>query len=100
MTISAATFVDKYDSGDRWDYIDRLPSIDKPLLVLFGSKEIEDERSTFHHVDSIVRSVIRDDSSKRCYVVEGADHNYTDRRDALNAQLIHFLRHRRSDAGH
>jgi pimeloyl-ACP methyl ester carboxylesterase len=91
MMITAATFADKYDSGTRWDYVDRLAKISVPTLLTFGEREVTDRESTFRGVETVVRSAIANRPDHQCEVIPNGDHNYTRARRDLCQTISTWL---------
>jgi len=76
-SFAARTYLDKYGSTARYDYMQHLPNIRKPLLLTVGSLEAGDVSFA---------SLVQDGpafntrwSDVECQVVDGADHSYTER---------------------
>lgn len=88
--VSAATFVDKYGSGDKYDYLERLTSIDQRSLWTFGETEVSQGMNNFRNADLTIRTVIESASTHQhsVAVIAGGDHSYTGKRP----QLLHYVR--------
>jgi pimeloyl-ACP methyl ester carboxylesterase len=88
---AAQTYVDKYGPNARYDYLAHLPRIRKPLLMTVGSLEADNVSFT---------GLVQDGPSYATRwpgvdfaLIDGADHAYTDRTDALWAALAGWLTH-------
>ena len=91
--VSAGTFVDKYGSGDKYDYLRFLPTIDPPSLWIFGETEVGQGMANFRHADLIIRQLTEQHSlfQHRVTVIDGADHSYTGTREALLSTIMEWL---------
>lgn len=83
--VSAATFVDKYGSGSKYDYLNALDKIETPSLWAFGSVEVTQGMKNFLNADLAIRQIAERDSlhQHRASVIEGGDHSYTGVRSTL-----------------
>ena len=86
---AAQTYLDKYGPEARYDYLAHLPQVRKPLLLTVGSLEADNVSFT---------GLVQDGSSYAARwpavdfaLIDGADHAYTDRTDALWAALEGWL---------
>ncbi|XZE21642.1 alpha/beta hydrolase [Pirellulaceae bacterium SH449] len=88
--VSAATFVDKYGSGDKYDYLTRIAAIDQKTIWAFGETEVSHGMNNFRNADLAIRDVIESASTYQhsVTVIEGGDHSYTNKRP----QLLHSVR--------
>jgi hypothetical protein len=91
--VSAATFVDKYGSGHKYDYLKALERIEIPTLWTFGSIEVTQGMKNFRNADLEIRRVSERDSlhHHRTSVVEGGDHSYTGVRSSLFESISDWL---------
>lgn len=85
--VSASTFLDKYGSGNKYDYLMHLDGIKATTLWVFGGSEVRIGSVNFLDADIQLRSKIEDASLFRqsVEVIDGADHSYRDKRDDLAA---------------
>lgn len=87
--VSAATFVDKYGSGSKYDYLNALDKIEIPTLWTFGSVEVTQGMKNFLHADLSIRQTSESQSlyHHRASVIDAGDHSYTGVRPALFAAI-------------
>ena len=87
MWICASTYVDKYGSGDKYDYIALANSIHVPSLWTFGQLEVELGSSNFKNVhrvlSEVISTTIETPSSQNVRVIANADHSYGEARRSL-----------------
>lgn len=83
--VSARTFLDKYGSGDKYDYFAWGASIAAPTLWLFGSIEVREGSVNFRDVDRTL--VQKLPSHHALEVIDGADHSYRKTRESLRERL-------------
>lgn len=85
--VSASTFLDKYGSGSKYDYLTQLDGIRANTLWVFGGSEVRNGSVNFLDADVHLRSKIENASLFRqsVEVIDGADHSYRDKRDDLAA---------------
>jgi pimeloyl-ACP methyl ester carboxylesterase len=86
---SAKTYVDKYGPVARYDYMEHLPRIRKPLLMTVGSLEANNVSFTRLVQDGPTFNARW--SNVECQVIEGADHGYTGRTAELWSALSGWL---------
>ena len=91
--VSAATFVDKYGSGHKYDYLNALERIEIPTLWAFGSIEVTQGMKNFRNADLEIRQVSERDSlhHHRTSVIEGGDHSYAGVRSTLFEAISDWL---------
>lgn len=91
--VSAATFVDKYGSGSKYDYLNALDKIEIPTLWTFGSVEVTQGMKNFHAADLSIRQISESRSlyQHRASVIDSGDHSYTGVRGLLFASIIEWL---------
>jgi pimeloyl-ACP methyl ester carboxylesterase len=78
---SARTYLDKYGPAARYDYFAHLPSTNVPLLLTLGSLEQND--ISFAALAERGPSMSNEWPNLSYALIDGADHSYTDRTDAL-----------------
>ena len=78
---SARTFMDKYGLNARYDYFAHLPQTAIPLLLTLGSLERED--LSFAPLASRGPTIAAEWPNVSYALIDGADHSYTARTDAL-----------------
>jgi pimeloyl-ACP methyl ester carboxylesterase len=71
---TAAGYVEKYGSDNRYDYIPLLPRLQCPVLILIGSESIRTSAAFAGSPDAIAAT---DQQNIVCQIVDGADINYT-----------------------
>lgn len=92
LLISPRTFLDKYDSGDRWDYLQMLNAMPKKTAWIFGEREVTNTNSTFFLAhEQLQRALEADSIDHPVHVIPDADHNYSKAREALGLQLTSWL---------
>lgn len=82
--VSAATFLDKYGSSDRYDYLKLLPqarNLQLPIeraLWLFGEREVRAGSANFFNADLNLGHLLQDVGMEhhQVRVIDGADHAY------------------------
>lgn len=91
--VSAATFVDKYGSGSKYDYLDYLSKIEIPTMWTFGSIEVTQGMKNFLQADLNIRQITDRGSlhQHRVTVIDEGDHSYTGVRDRLFATIHDWL---------
>ncbi|MFN6127488.1 MAG: alpha/beta hydrolase [Planctomycetota bacterium] len=87
--VSARTFVDKYGSGDKYDYLTWRGRLNLPTLWLFGQLEVREGSANFRDADQLLANGIQDGHVVR--VIDSADHSYRTTRDALRQQIAAWL---------
>jgi hypothetical protein len=78
---SARTYIDKYGPAARYDYFDYLPRAGVPLLLTLGSLERED--ISFAPLAERGPSMAAEWPNVSYALIDGADHSYAGRTDAL-----------------
>jgi hypothetical protein len=83
--VSASTFLDKYGSGSKYDYLAHLEKIRAKVLWVFGGSEVRNGSINFLDADIHLRSEIERSSLFRqsVEVIDEADHSYRDKREDL-----------------
>jgi len=83
--LSAATFIDKYGSGEKYDYFAYWSKIQTPSLWVFGQQEVRHGSVNFRDVDLTLEAKFADHlaSNHALSVVAQADHSYRGQRQAL-----------------
>lgn len=104
--VSAATFLDKYGSGARYDYLSFIDEIPVPTLWVFGDSEVRDGSVNFRDADQQLAHAIQrcsldarissDETDRakplhRVEVIDNADHSYRDAREALGRCISNWL---------
>jgi pimeloyl-ACP methyl ester carboxylesterase len=94
--VSAATFLDKYGSGDKYDYQTLWPRISIPCLWLFGSLEVRQGSSNFLNADQCLTEQwgLAESSLQhhhRLDVIDHADHSYRNARPALHQSILRWI---------
>lgn len=93
LLITARGYLDKYGPGERYNLLTFINQVRPPLLVTFGSQEIEQGSIAFAGLDEAIKHATADapDWPGTIEVVEGADHHYSDRRTELATLLTAWL---------
>lgn len=93
--VSAGTFLDKYGSGDKYDYLTLWQRVCPPCLWLFGSLEVRSGSANFLDADRHLMHAWQTDGSAlgehALKVIDGADHSYRNTRDALKQALLEWF---------
>ncbi len=92
MLISAATFLDKYGSGNLYDYFQVARTIGVPCLWCFGEWEVRGPRSSFKDCDQLIAEMIQSHPHQSLHVVAKADHSYTQARPEVQKVLRDWVR--------
>lgn len=94
MWICASTYVDKYGSGDAYDYLQLMQRIEVPCLWTFGEQETRRGTSNFKDADVVLQQAITDygkSSNQSVSVIENADHSYRESRPRLVQTLLSWI---------
>jgi hypothetical protein len=96
MWICASTYSDKYGSGERYDYMSLLGTLNSQVFWLFGETEVRSGSSNFLDADVRLLDHFRSNFGEetmrqQVQVVPGADHSYRDRRDLLESSIEGWL---------
>ena len=111
--VSAATFLDKYGSGEKYDYFAWWSKIQVPVLWLFGEQEVRQGSVNFRDVDLALsqrfldagRAIDRNGAFHRVgasessasipghdlVVIQNADHSYRKERDELSQAISRWI---------
>lgn len=91
--LSAATFLDKYGSDDRYDYFGWLERISQHTLWLFGESEVRNGSTNFRDADLNLSQRFAERSlyQHAVEVIPGADHSYRGVRDSLWQSVSEWL---------
>ena len=87
--ISAAGYLEKYGPDERYNFLRFLRGLSCPVLLTFGSREVESNMA-FRGVPEALATL--GGHQLQTTVIDGADHFYTDRREAVAAQVETWLR--------
>jgi pimeloyl-ACP methyl ester carboxylesterase len=96
MWICASTYLDKYGSKDKYDYLTFLSAIRSPTLWTFGQLEMDLGTSNFKNAASNLNSAIASQGSNldiphTVVTVPNADHSYNEARDSLLVSIAGWL---------
>jgi hypothetical protein len=94
MWICASTYVDKYGSGDAYDYLQLMQRIEVPCLWTFGEQETRRGTSNFKDADVVLQQAITNygkSSNQSVSVIENADHSYRESRPRLVQTLLSWI---------
>lgn len=95
LTISAASYVDKYASVDDFDYTRHIPAVPVPLLVTIGGREGVDPMAApiipFAGATAYLPAIGRDNPHLQHAFIANGDHMYTGVAAALCDTVIDFL---------
>jgi pimeloyl-ACP methyl ester carboxylesterase len=94
MWICAATYLDKYGSQDKFDYLRTASDVTQPGLWTFGEQEVRGKSASFrdahlHVNDRVGKGTFR---NQQIVVIPGADHSYRGKRDELFASMLRWLK--------
>lgn len=87
LLISAASYVDKYGPGERYNIVKLVDRVEPPLLVVYGGGELSQGGTAFSGVPEAIRAAARRQQPLELVTVPGADHNYA----GLAAELGHVV---------
>lgn len=96
--VSAAGYLDKYGSEERYNALNLLPRVSTPSLVLFGSLELQTNLAFQGMADEVEQVTARHKLDCQVGVIAGADHFYAGGRDELCARIVRWLKRRREAA--
>jgi pimeloyl-ACP methyl ester carboxylesterase len=83
--VSAGTFLDKYGSNDKYDYLKVVEQVPVPVLWIFGEQETRDGSANFRNADErLMDSIVSSNLARQSVrVVASADHSYRETRVEL-----------------
>lgn len=87
--VSARTFVDKYGSGDKYDYLAWKHQLQLPTLWLFGECEVREGSANFRNADRLLAQQLPEGHLVK--VIDSADHSYRATREVLRQQIAAWL---------
>jgi alpha/beta superfamily hydrolase len=90
MAIAAAGYVEKYGPNERYKYLQVLPSVPCPTLVLLGSVEIA-SNIAFQEAPAAVAKIAESQPRVKLALVERADHFYTGVRQEAWQEIENWL---------
>jgi len=90
LLISAGSYVDKYGPGGRYDFLDFLGQVNCPVLLTFGSLELE-AMSAFRGIRQAIAAKVNPRQFVQVITIAGADHIYTDQHAAVAAAIVQWL---------
>ena len=93
LLISARAYLDKYGPRERYNLLQFISQIRSPLLVTYGSQEVEQESIAFAGLPEAIHhaTAANPDWPGTIEVVQGADHHYSDQRDKLGKLVSSWL---------
>lgn len=89
--ISAAGYVEKYGPDERYNFLRFVAQVPCPVLVTFGSKELETNMA-FQGVPEALRGSAAKHGRLEVETIEGGDHFYTGVRAEVVARVQEWLR--------
>jgi pimeloyl-ACP methyl ester carboxylesterase len=92
--VSAETFLDKYGSGQKYDYFAYWSKIAIPTFWVFGQQEVRHGSVNFRDVDQQLMQVFgsaHHDEVHRLSVIPDADHSYRGQRDLLSDAIRDWI---------
>ena len=94
MTVSAATYIDKYGPENNYDYHRFVENISCSTLWCFGEYEVRGPRASFRDADDLLKARLETISSHKqsLAILLGADHAYTGVRDLLCDSVIEWTK--------
>ncbi len=90
LLISAGSYVDKYGPGGRYDFLDFLAQVKCPVLLTFGSLELE-AMTAFRGIRQAIAATVNPRQFVQVITIAGADHIYTDQQAAIAAAIVQWL---------
>jgi pimeloyl-ACP methyl ester carboxylesterase len=95
LIATARTYVDKYGPAERYDVLKHLPNVKTPLLVTIGGEEgiyqDKPDRFAFGGLAEKVKALASDLPNVTFELVDGADHQYTNRHAELWTTVERWL---------
>ena len=93
LLITARGYLDKYGPGERYNLLTFIQQVRSPLLVSFGSLEVEQGSIAFAGLAEAVEhaTAAEPDWPGTVEVIQGADHHYSDRRGELGKLVSSWL---------
>lgn len=90
LLITAGSYVDKYGPGGRYDFLNFLDQVKVPVLLTFGSLELE-TMSAFRGIREALAATVNSRQLVQVMTIAGADHNYTDQQAAIASAIAQWL---------
>jgi len=94
LLITAASYVDKYGTQDRYNIVKLIDCLNVPTHFIYGGSELTDGNTAFAGLADILVDKVRDlelDDFVSIEVIAGADHLYMRHLDALLASARRFV---------
>ncbi len=91
LLISARTFLQKYGPAGQLDILSHIPQVTVPTLILIGTREA-DTMLAFRGLSPKIAQLADDFEHLTFSMVEGADHQYTQRRTELWQAVSSWLK--------
>ena len=93
LLITARGYLDKYGPGERYNLLTFIEQVRSPLLITFGSLEVEQGSIAFAGLAEAVghATAAKPDWPGTVEVIQGADHHYSDRRGELGKLVSSWL---------
>lgn len=89
LLISAASYLDKYGPDERYNILKFVDKLTCPTLFTYGQIELEQGGVAFAGLPDAIRGTADSGVDIRC--IDGADHFYTDRYEALIGAITDWL---------
>ncbi len=90
LLITAGGYVDKYGPQGRYDFLKFIAQINCPVLLAFGSLELE-AMTAFRGIRQSIAATVNPRQLVQIETIAGADHLYTDQQAALAAAVVQWL---------
>jgi hypothetical protein len=91
LVISAGTFVDKYGPGEHYNILKFVDRVACPLLFTYGAVELAEGGEAFAGLPELLAEAKGTNQRLDVEIVEGANHNYSDRHGQLGEVLLRWL---------
>ncbi|MFN6401728.1 MAG: alpha/beta hydrolase [Planctomycetota bacterium] len=91
--LSAETFLDKYGSGDKYDYFAYWSKIQTPTYWVFGQQEVREGSVNFRDVDRYLTQAFETQGARahELTVIDHADHSYRACRRELTRSILTWI---------
>jgi hypothetical protein len=92
LTISAATFLDKYGPGEHYNVLEFAGDVGCPLLFTYGSVELAEGGEAFAGLPELLMDTRSADQRFAVETLAGANHNYSERHAELADTALRWLK--------
>lgn len=92
LTISAATFLDKYGPAEHYNILKFAGKVGCPLLFIYGAIELAEGGEAFVGLPELLAEVRGENQNLTVETIAGANHNYSDRHAELADVSLRWLK--------